>query len=37
VLTQYDEYEALFRKVDDLKDMLAMKEFLSAPGDEAIN
>jgi Phd_YefM. len=34
VLTRYDEYEALLKKVEDLEDMLAMKESLSAPGDE---
>jgi len=37
VLTRYDEYEALLRKVEDLEDTLAMKESLSAPEEEAIS
>ena len=37
VLIRYDEYEALLKKVEDLEDMLAMKESLSAPEDEAIS
>ncbi len=36
VLASYDEYEALLRKVEDLEDLLAMKDSLSAPEDEAI-
>ena len=36
VLTRYDEYEALVKKVEDLEDILAMKESLSAPEEEAI-
>ena len=36
VLARYDEYEALLNKVEDLEDMLAMKESLSAPEDEAL-
>ena len=30
-----DEYEALLRKVEDLEDILAMRDSLSAPEDEA--
>ena len=37
VLTRYDEYEALLKKVEDLEDILAMKESLSAPEEEAIS
>ena len=37
VLTRYDEYEALLKKVEDLEDILAMKESLSAPEEKAIN
>ena len=37
VLIRYDEYEALLKKVEDLEDILAMKESLSAPEDEAIS
>ena len=36
VLARYDEYEALTRKVEDLEDLLAMKESLSVPEDEAV-
>lgn len=36
VLARYDEYEALIKKLEDLEDMLAMKESLSAPEEEAI-
>ena len=36
VLARYDEYEALLRKVEDLEDMLAMNESLSAPEGEAV-
>ena len=36
VLACYDEYEALLKKVEDLEDILAMKESLSAPEEEAI-
>lgn len=36
VLAGYDEYEALLKKVEDLEDMLAMKEALSAPEEEII-
>ena len=37
VLTRYDEYEALIKKIEDMEDMLAMKEALSAQEDEAIS
>jgi hypothetical protein len=37
VIARYDEYEALLRKIEDLEDMLAMKESLSAPEEEAIS
>lgn len=36
VLARYDEYEALVKKVEELEDMIAMKESLSAPEEEAI-
>lgn len=36
VLARYDEYEALLKKIEDLEDILAMKESLSAPEEEAI-
>ena len=37
VLARYDEYETLLKKVEDLEDMLAMKDVLSAPEEEAIS
>jgi prevent-host-death family protein len=37
VLARYDEYEALLRKMEDLEDLLAMKESLSAPEEESVN
>ena len=37
VLTRYDEYEALLKKVEDLEDMLAMKESLLVPEEEAVS
>jgi len=37
VLTRYDEYEALLKKVEDLEDILVMKESLSAPEEEAVS
>ena len=37
VLTRYDEYEALLKKVEDLEDMLAMKESLAVPEEEAVS
>ena len=36
VLTRYDEYEALIKRVEDLEDLLAMKDSLSAPEEEAV-
>ena len=36
VLARYDEYEALLKKVEDLEDILVMKESLSVPEEEAI-
>jgi prevent-host-death family protein len=36
VLARYDEYEALTKKVEDLEDLLIMKESLSVPEDEAV-
>jgi prevent-host-death family protein len=36
VLTRYDEYEALIKKLEDLEDLLAMKESLATPEDESI-
>jgi len=37
VLARYDEYEALLKKVEDLEDMVAMKESLSMPEEQAIS
>lgn len=37
VLARYDEYEALLKKLEDLEDLLAMKESLSALEEEAIS
>ncbi|MBI4283768.1 MAG: type II toxin-antitoxin system Phd/YefM family antitoxin [Chloroflexi bacterium] len=37
VLARYDEYEALLKKVEDLEDILTMKDSLSAPEKEAVN
>lgn len=36
VLARYDEYEALLRKLEDMEDLLAMKESLAAPDEEAV-
>lgn len=36
VLARYDEYEAMLRKLEDLEDLLAMKESLTAPEEEAV-
>ena len=36
VLARYDEYEALLKKVEDLEDLLTMRESLSAPEEEAV-
>ena len=35
VLVQYEEYEAMLAKLDDLEDALAMREALSSPDEEA--
>ena len=37
VLARYDEYEALLKKVEDLEDILTMKDSLSAPQEEAVS
>lgn len=37
VLTRFDEYEALMKKLEDFEDLLAMKESLAAPEAEAIS
>lgn len=37
VLARYDEYEALLKKIEDLEDMLAMKDTLSAPEEEVVS
>ena len=36
LLARYDEYEALLKKVEDLEDILLVKESLGAPEEEAI-
>jgi len=36
VLARYDEYEALTKKVEDLEDILVMKESLSVSEEEAV-
>ncbi len=36
VLARYDEYEALTKKVEDLEDLLVMKESLSVAENEAV-
>ncbi|MBM4401603.1 MAG: type II toxin-antitoxin system Phd/YefM family antitoxin [Crenarchaeota archaeon] len=36
VLARYDEYEALLKKLEDLEDLLAMKESLAASEEEAV-
>ena len=37
VLARYDEYEALLQKIEDMEDLLAMKESLAAPHSEAVS
>jgi prevent-host-death family protein len=37
VLARYEEYESLLKKIEDLEDILAMKEALSCPAEEAIS
>ena len=36
VFALYDEYEALLKRIEDLEDLLAMKEALSVPESEAL-
>ena len=36
VLVRYDEYEAILKKLEDLEDLLAMKDSLSAPEEESV-
>ncbi len=36
VLVSYQEYEALLEKLDDLEDVLAMKEAMESPEEESI-
>ena len=37
VLVQYEEYEALLEKLDDLEDALAMQQALSSSQEEAVS
>ena len=37
VLVSYQEYEALLEKLDDLEDLLAMKEALESPEEEGMS
>ncbi len=37
VLVKYEDYEALLEKLDDLEDILAMKQALSSPEEEAMS
>ncbi len=37
VLVSYLEYEALLEKLDDLEDILAMKDALASPQEEAMS
>jgi prevent-host-death family protein len=36
VFALYDEYEALLKRIEDLEDLLAMKDSVSAPEAEAV-
>jgi prevent-host-death family protein len=36
VLADFDEYELLLKRIEDLEDILAMKEAMAAPEEEAI-
>jgi prevent-host-death family protein len=36
VLARYDEYEGLLQRIEDLEDLLAMKEALETPEEEAV-
>jgi prevent-host-death family protein len=37
VLSRYDEYESLLKKIEDLEDILAMRESLSTPEEESVS
>ena len=37
VLVQYQEYEALLEKLEDLEDTLAMEQALASPQEEAVS
>jgi prevent-host-death family protein len=37
VLARYDEYEALLQKLEDMEDLLAMKESLTVSDKEAVS
>ena len=37
VLVNYEDYEALLEKLDDLEDIVAMQQALSAPEEEAMS
>lgn len=37
VLVKYAEYEALLERLDDLEDILAMRQALSRPEEEAVS
>ena len=37
VLARYEEYESLLKKIEDLEDLLAIKESLASPEDEAVS
>ena len=37
VLTRFDEYEALIKKLEDIEDILAMKEALASPEEESVS
>ena len=36
VFASYEEYEALLQRIEDLEDLLAMKESLESPSSEAM-
>ena len=36
VVASYEEYEALLQRIEDLEDLLAMKESLESPSSEAM-
>jgi prevent-host-death family protein len=37
VLARYDEYESMLQKLEDMEDLLCMKESISAPEEEAVS